>query len=65
MGMKRIGRKFNNEFKSETIKLIQTSGRTVGFESPRHCRRHVQNRHQARAAVCHMPDLGTAPERHK
>ncbi len=30
MGKKRIRRKFSNEFKTETIKLIQTSGLTVG-----------------------------------
>jgi transposase len=30
MGKKRIRRKFSGEFKAETVKLIQTSGRTVG-----------------------------------
>jgi transposase len=30
MGKKRIRRKFSDEFKAETVKLIRSSGRTVG-----------------------------------
>jgi transposase len=33
MGKKRIRRRFSDEFKAETVKMIQKSGRTVGSVS--------------------------------